>query len=95
MEIYEEFKYFGQFIGSFFHTFRIALGDNDILGNGIDLEKYINWLFLLTWVVAVLVLNIILMNFIIAEACACYTEISECLEETVQKEKANLCYEAE
>ena len=76
-------------------TIRVSLGEYDIIEDAAKLPNLPNILFWLTWVMCVLVTNIILMNFIIAEACAWYKIVSINLDQVIWKEKANLIVESE
>ena len=73
----------------------MSIGDSSIIGSAAFLPPFLSWMFWVTWFMAVLVTNIILMNFIVAEACACYSEVSENLESVIWKEKANMIVESE
>ena len=52
-------------------------------------------MFWAVWIIIVLTLNIIMLNFIIAEAGASYNNVVEFIDEFVQKERASLIAEAE
>jgi hypothetical protein len=71
------------------------MGDNSVLLQAASLPRALNIINWLTWFVAVVTLNIVLLNFIVAEACACYTEVSDSLESVIWREKANMIVEAE
>ena len=71
------------------------MGDNDILSEAAELPKTLNIINMITWFFAVVTLNIILLNFIVAEACAIYTLVSDSLESIIWREKANMIVEAE
>lgn len=66
-----------------------------MLTTAASLPKALNIINMLTWFVAVVTLNIVLLNFIIAEACSCYSEVSDSLESVIWREKANMIVVAE
>ena len=71
-------------------TLRVSIGDNDILGNATNLHATLNWIAIFIWLLTVLLSNIVLLNFIIAEACACYSIVAESLEAVIWREKASM-----
>ena len=54
-----------------------------------------NWTFFIIWFLVVVILCIIFLNFIIAEASASYAKVVENLDALKNKEKASLISEAE
>ena len=68
-----------------------------MFGVSVDIEdqKELNFIFWSAWLIIVLVLNIIMLNFIIAEAGASYNNVVEFIDEFVQKERSRLIAEAE
>lgn len=77
-----------------FYTLRTGIGDFDF-GASYFLKKNENWTFFITWFVTVVVLCIIFLNFIIAEASASYANVMENLDALKNKAKALLISEAE
>ena len=57
------------------HVVRISIGDNDFSGS-IFLDQNLNILFWCVWAIIVLIMCIIFLNFIIAEASASYEKVS-------------------
>ena len=83
------------FIGQFFWTFRVSLGDFDLFSGISEFPDYLAWFFWFVWLLAVIISNIIFLNFIIAEASASYSHVAEQLEQTINKEKIIMILEAE
>ena len=94
-DINSEFKYFGQFLGSFLHTLRLSIKDNSILVSAASLPSFLNILAWLTWVVAVFLTNIILLNYLIAESLSAYVFVAYLLDSVICKEKAIMIVECE
>ena len=67
----EEYEFVGLFFGNMFYTLRTGIGDFDF-GASYYLNKDENWTFFIIWFITVVVLCIIFLNFIIAEASASY-----------------------
>ena len=42
-----------------------------------------NWIFWLVWILTVIVTNVVFLNFIVAEASASYTKVTETLEAVI------------
>ena len=83
------------FVGQFFSTMRLSIGDFDCINTASSLPKYENWIFWFIWLVAVIISNVVFLNFIVAEASASYSKVTETLEAVIQKEKASMISESE
>jgi len=81
-------------IGNFLNTLRISLGDFDFEAS-ILLSKEKNWLFWYVWFISVLFTCLIFLNYVIAEASACYNEVKDKLGAYIQNEKVDLIDEVE
>merc|ERR1712139_557059 len=90
----EEYAQIGLLLGNFFYTLRTAIGDFDF-GASYYMTVDENWTFFIIWFMVVVVLCIIFLNFIIAEASASYANVVENLDALKNKEKASLISEAE
>lgn len=90
----EEYASVGLFFGSMFYTLRTGIGDFDF-GAAYFLKKNENWTFFILWFLVVVILCIIFLNFIIAEASASYADVMDNLDALKNKEKASLISEAE
>ncbi len=73
----------------------MSIGDFDCIDSSSNLPKYENWMFWFIWLVAVLLSNIVFLNFIVAEASASYAKVTETLEAVIEKEKASMISESE
>ena len=90
----EEYKYIGLFFGYFASTLRTSLGDFDF-GASYFLSRADNFTYWLIWFIVVVIMCIIFLNFIIAEASASYQNVKDNLEALINKEKSQLVSEAE
>lgn len=60
----------------------MSLGDFEVIGRVHDTkDHYI--LFWVSWIIIVLVLSVVFLNFIIAEASASYERVTELLDEVI------------
>jgi hypothetical protein len=66
-------------------TFRMALGDYTSVSTAIYMEDSDNFCFWIIWLAIVIITCVIFLNFIIAEACHSYEEVSENLEQFLCK----------
>ena len=76
--------------------FRISMGDFAI----IDCVKFMNnredvIVFWIIWFLMVLVLAVIFLNFVVAEATETYNLVNESIVETIYQQKADLIADAE
>ena len=74
---------------------RLSIGDFDCIDTATKLPKYENWMFWFIWLIAVIISNVVFLNFIVAEASASYSKVTETLEAVIQKEKASMIHESE
>ena len=71
-------------IGNIIHSFRVALGDFAL----IDLVKFMNnredvIIFWVIWFIMVLVLAVVFLNFVVAEASETYNIVHDSIIETI------------
>jgi hypothetical protein len=71
------------------------MGDFGCIAASDYLTPAENWLFWVIWLITAIMTCIIFLNFIVAEASASYSEVSEQLEEYIQQQRADLVAEAE
>ena len=90
-----EYKFLGMFIGQFLTALRVSIGDFSCISDVNSLTRAENWLFWFIWLIAVIITNVVFLNFIVAEASASYSNVTETLEAVIQKEKASLISESE
>ena len=90
-----EYKYLGMFFGQFFSVFRLSIGDQSLIGSTLSLSEAETWLFWILWVLAIIVTNVIFLNFVVAEASASYTKVTETLNAVIWQERASMIHEAE
>ena len=90
-----EYKYLGMFFGQLFSVFRLSIGDQSLIGSTTTLTEAESWLFWMLWVLAIIVTNIIFLNFVVAEASASYTKVTQTLNAVIWKERASMIHEAE
>jgi hypothetical protein len=72
-----EYDKIGLFFGNFIQTIRLSMGDFAAIDAANTLTKSENYVFWLVWFVTVVVTCIVFLNFIVAEASASYTTVSE------------------
>ena len=90
-----EYKKIGLFFGNILQTVRISMGDFGAIAAADYLTAEENYLFWFIWLLTAVITCIIFLNFIVAEASASYTEVSEQLENYIQQQRASLVAEAE
>lgn len=90
-----EYKYLGMFFGQLFSVFRLSIGDQSLIGSTLSLSAAEAWLFWILWVLAIIVTNVIFLNFVVAEASASYTKVTETLNAVIWQERASMIHEAE
>ena len=79
-----EYKKIGLFFGNILQTVRISMGDFGAIAAADYLTAQENYLFWFIWLLTAVITCIIFLNFIVAEASASYTEVSEQLENYIQ-----------
>ena len=68
-------------MGEFMWTLRLSIGDGSIIGASKLLgTKTENRIFWLLWILITIITSVIFLNFIVAEAGASYTKVTETLE---------------
>jgi len=90
-----EYKYLGMFFGQLCSVFRLSIGDQSLIGSTLNLTETETWLFWMLWVLAIILTNVIFLNFIVAEASASYTKVTETLNAVIWQERASMIHEAE
>lgn len=90
-----EYQKVGLLLGNFIQTVRLSMGDFSAIDAADSLNTNENLLFWFIWAVTVVITCIIFLNFIVAEASAVYTKVSEQLQEYIQQQRAELTGEAE
>ena len=83
-------------MGNVLTTLRLSLGDFDfgpLEGKGVD--KKMNWLFWIIWLMMVIFSALIFLNFFIAEMTTYFETVKEDIGSLVYKERALLVAEAE
>ena len=75
--------YIGGFVGNFYSTLRLSVGDYSYIGGAPYLETVENVCFWVMFIICVFVTTIIFLNFIVAEASNSYNGVSEKMEEYV------------
>jgi len=83
------------FIGNFIWTFRLSLGDYDLIGEVPGMSNGDTYMFWIVWVLSVTLTSIIFLNFIIAEASASYQKVVDDMEAIIAKERVSMIKEAE
>ena len=66
-----------------------------MFGKAAEAAEPENIIFWIAWIIVVFILNIIFLNFIIAEAGASYSRVKDSLDEFIALQKASLIAEAE
>ena len=94
-EAFPEYSATGMLFGNILSTLRQAIGEFGMFGAATDLNEPENIQFWIYWIMIVFVLNIIFLNFIIAEAGESYNKVSELIEEYIYQQKAALIAESE
>jgi hypothetical protein len=90
-----EYRALGLHLGEFMWTLRLSIGD----GAAISASKYLdageNNIFWIMWLFTTIVTSIVFLNFIVAEASASYTKVTDTLEQVIWQEQVNLILETE
>ena len=76
-------------------SLRVSIGDFSCIGSSTTLTVAENWIFWIIWLLAVIITNVVFLNFIVAEASASYAKVTETLEAIIQREKAAMIGEAQ
>jgi hypothetical protein len=76
------------FMGNFIWTFRLSLGDYDLIGEVPGMPFADNVMFWIVWTLSVTITSIIFLNFIIAEASASYGKVIDDMEAIIAKERS-------
>jgi len=92
---YDEYQATGLLVGNLINTLRQSIGEFGMFGVATQSGAEENVMFWIVWLAVVFVLNIIFLNFIIAEAGASYNNVQELLDEFIWQSKAALIAEAE
>lgn len=79
-----EYKKVGLFFGNILQTIRISMGDFAAIAAADYLTEKENYLFWFIWLLTAVITCIIFLNFIVAEASASYTTVSDNLENYIQ-----------
>jgi len=83
-------------VANFIKTFFLAMGDFTILDSSMFVPAGTeSALFFIAFSILVIITCIIMLNFVIAQASATYENINETLNETIIKDLAGLCAEAD
>jgi hypothetical protein len=94
-KIPSEYKFLGMFVGQFMTALRVSIGDFSCISSVTTLTVAENWLFWFIWLIAVIITNVVFLNFIVAEASASYAKVTDTLDAVIQKEKASMISESE
>ena len=89
------YEYVGGLVGGFIDTLKVSVGDFGVIDSIMGQDRAIAGIFWVTFLIMVVTMSIIFLNFVIAEASASYEEVSEKLDEFVQRELAIFNHEAE
>ena len=90
-----EYKSVGMFIGQFMWTLRFSMGDFSGIAASVYLRETENGIFWFIWIITVGITCIIFLNFIVAEASASYTKVTETLDSVIWMETAAMVSESE
>ena len=91
-----DYQYVGSFAGNFIDTMQISLGEYEKVVERFKDVDSPHWAsFWVIWGLIVLIMSIIFLNFIIAEASASYERVNKRLQEVIQRNKVGLINEAE
>ena len=91
----EDYKFIGMWWGETLWALRSSLGDYAIVDGAPYLESYLNYIFWFTFLILVFSSNIVMLNFIVAQASNSYNKINEKLLQTMQAGKSDLISEAD
>lgn len=75
-----EYHHVGLWVGEILWTLRISIGDNSAIGPATVLDPVENIMFWICFFTTVFASNIVFLNFIVAEASATYSKVTETLE---------------
>ena len=85
----------GLWVGNIIWTLRASLGDFGMIDAGKKLDSSQNYLFWVGFLITTFFGCVIFLNFIVAEASASYTAVTEILEQVIWQGQADLLSEAE
>lgn len=91
----KEYYDIGIWFGSIFWTMRISFGDFNIVDAAAFLSEFDSMIFQFCFCLCVYMTCILLLNFIVAEASASYSVVTNTLNSVIWKEKAALINESE
>ena len=90
----DNYVYIDQFFGNIIDMYRYSIGDIDI-GRAQALQPNSNRAYWVMYLLTVFILLILFLNFIIAEASASYSKVSENIDRIKRFEKIKLIVEAD
>ena len=64
-------------------TLRFSMGDFSGIDASFYLQEVENIIFWILWIITVGITNIVFLNFIVAEASASYTKVTETLDSVI------------
>ena len=80
-----DYRKIGLHFGEYLMTLRMSMGDyGSAISDSQKLQEPENIIFWIIWGLTVTVTSIIFLNFVVAEACASYTAVTETLDEVIQ-----------
>ena len=91
----KEYQALGLHLGEFIWTLRLSMGDGAAIKASKLLDEEENQIFWMMWLLTTIVTSVVFLNFIVAEASASYTKVTEILEQVIWQEQASLILEAE
>ena len=83
MHSYKDYKYIGLGWGDFMWTLRISIGDNSAIADARYLQPAESKIFWILWSITSIITCVVFLNFVVAEACASYSIVTDTLEETI------------
>lgn len=75
-----EYHHVGLWVGEILWTLRISIGDNNAIVPATVLDPVENVMFWICFFITVFASNIVFLNFIVAEASATYSKVTETLD---------------
>jgi hypothetical protein len=90
-----EYRALGLHLGEFMWTLRLSIGDGAAINASKQLDSGENNIFWIMWLFTTIITSIVFLNFIVAEASASYTKVTDTLEQVIWQEQVSLILETE
>ena len=90
-----EYKYLSYMLGYFLMVLRFAMADTSNIETSLSLSFKYDIIFWVLWLLTMIILNVIFLNFVITKAMHTYEEVSERIDEYIIRDRTNMIAEAD